>query len=342
MTSIFFGIASRSFHYDKTVGRSEYAGEGFRVPADIALGQNGSIYVPNRSLDWRPDGVRVTVLTVDDEFIGQFSQFGDGDGDLWWPTSIALDSSQNVYVADEWLNRISIFDQSGGYLGKWGTPGTGEGEISKPACIRFDKSDNLYLVDSANSRVQVFTKEGKFLASWGEAGTGPGQFNLPWGMAIDNAGDVYVADWRNDRIQKLTADGKFLAEFGSPGSGVGEFNRPTGVAVDKDGDIYVADWLNDRVQVFTADGKHITTFTGDGGLSKWATQKMNANPDMMKMRSLIRDRSGEMRFWRPKAIAIDDEGRVIVVDSARDRLQVYQKDNYYSVSPETNIIDTAG
>ena len=328
MTSIFFGIATRSFHYDRTVGRSEYVGEGFRVPSDLALGPDGSIYVTSRSLDWRPDGVRVTVFTIDEELIGQFSQFGDGDGELWWPTSVALDSNQNVYVADEWLNRISIFDKHGVYLGKWGTPGAGDGEINKPACIRFDDEDNMYMVDSANNRVQVLSKEGKFLSKWGEAGTGQGQFNLPWGMTIDKKGDVYVADWRNDRIQKFTADGRFLAEFGSSGSRVGEFNRPTGVAVDKDGDIYVADWLNDRVQVFTPDGMHITTFTGDGGLSKWATQKMNANPDMMKMRSLLRDRSGEMRLWRPKAIAIDDEGRVIIVDSARDRLQVYQKDNY--------------
>ena len=177
------------------------------------------------------------------------------------PPSIALDSSQNVYIADEWLNRISIFD-----------------------------------------------KDGSFLDKWGVAGSGEGQFNLPWGLTIDKTGDIYVADWRNDRIQKFTADGQYLAEFGSSGSGVGEFNRPTGVAVDEDGDIYVADWRNDRVQVLTPDGRHITTFTGDAGISKWGAEKLNANPDMLRMRGLLRDLSEQEKFWRPKAIAVDGEG----------------------------------
>ena len=328
MASVFFGIPTRSFHYDRTIGRGEYSGPGFRNHVDLALGPDGRIYVLNRCWEYRPDGVRVTMLNIHEEYIGQFSQFGEGDGDLYWPTSIALDSSQNVYIADEWLNRISIFDKDGSFLDKWGVAGSGDGEIKMPAGIRFDKEDNMYLVDSGNNRVQKFTKDGKFLAKWGEAGTGEGQFNLPWGLTIDKMGDIYVADWRNDRIQKFTADGRYLAEFGSSGSRIGEFNRPTGVAVDKDGDIYVADWRNDRVQVLTPDGRHITTFTGNAGISKWGAEKLNANPDMLRMRGLLRDFTEELRLWRPKAIAIDGEGRVIILDGCRDRLQVYQKANY--------------
>ena len=327
MASIFFGIATRSFHYDRTIGQQVAIGPGFLAVVDLALGPEGRIYVLNRGFEGFPETMRVTILNIDEDFIGQFSQSGEGDGELIWPTSIALDSEQNVYVADEWLNRVSIFDKDGEYLDKWGVPGSADGEINKPSGIRFDREDNLYLVDSANNRIQVFTKEGKFLAKWGEAGTGEGQFNFPWGLAIDNRGDVYVADWRNDRIQKFSPDGQFLAEFGSSGSGAGEFNRPTGVAVDKDGDIYVADWFNDRVQVLTPEGRHITTFIGDATLSKWGADKLSSNPDHIRMRSLIRDWTPELRMWGPKAIAIDDEGRVVIIDSNRCRLQVYQKDN---------------
>ena len=328
MASIFFGITTRSFHYDRTLGRIGYFGPGFRNAVDLALGPRGLIYVLNRSEEWQPGGVRVTMLTIDEDYLGQFCQYGKEDGDLIWPSSIALDSSQNVYIADEWLNRISIFDKDGKFLSKWGVPGSGDGELNMPACIRLDKEDNLYLVDSGNNRVQKFTKDGKFLAEWGEPGTGEGQFNLPWGMTIDDNANVYVADWRNDRIQKFTADGQYLAEFGSSGSGVGEFNRPTGVAVDKDGDIYVADWHNNRIQVLTPDGRHITTFTGDADLSKWGTETLSASPDLIKMISLIRDMSPQQRFWHPKTIAIDVDGRIIIIDGVRQRLQVYQKDNY--------------
>ena len=328
MSAIFFGITSRLFHYDRTIGRSELFGTGFRGSLDLALGSEGRIYVLNKCWEYRRDGLRVTILTIDEDWIGDFARFGEGDGEFVWPASIALDSRQNVYISDEWLNRISIFDKDGTFLEKWGVSGSGEGELSKPSGIAFDKEDNLYVVDSANSRVQKFTKDGKFLLMWGEAGSGEGQFNLPWGLSVDGGGYVYVADWRNDRIQKFSAGGEYLAQFGSSGDGIGQFNRPSDVAVDKYGDIYITDWGNDRVQVLTPDGRHITTFTGDAGLSKWAADKLNSNPDMVRQRSMVRDMEQEMRFWRPKAVEIDEQGRIFIVDAYRDRVQVYQKEDY--------------
>lgn len=348
MSSVFFGLANRSFQYERTLGRGAQVGPGFSYAMDLALGTNGLIYVVNRGSEYRPDGVRIGVMTLDEQYVTEFSRFGSGDGELTWPTCIALDSNQNVYVTDEALNRISIFDKDGEFLSKWGVPGSGDGEFNKPSGIKLDKEDNVYVVDSSNNRVQKFTKDGRFLSKWGTQGSGEGQFNLPWGIAIDSKGDVYVADWRNNRIQNFTADGQFLAEFGSSGGAQpvffastaaagelnptqgrpGEFNRPTAVAVDKQGDIYVADWGNDQVQVLSPDGRHITTFSGEANISKWGQDQLNANPDMVRQRALMRDMSPERHFWRPKAIVIDDEGRIIILDSNRNRLQVYKKGNY--------------
>ncbi len=327
--NVFFGITTRTYHYDRTIGRMEaVGGTGILQPVDLALATDGQLYVLNRGREIRPDGLRITIMTLDEEFLGQFGGIGEGNGQAVWPTSIALDSDQNLYLADEWLNRISIFDKDGKYLDKWGVAGSGDGALNRPASIRFDKDDNMYLVDSVNNRVQVFSKEGKFLAKWGALGSGEGQFNLPWGLTIDNRGDVYVADWRNDRVQKFTAGGEYLAEFGSTGNRVGEFNRPTSVAIDKYGDIYVADCWNNRVQVLTPDGRHITTFTGDGGLSKWGAEKLDVNKDMKLSWALVRDHGPERRLHRPNSLIIDDEGRILITDSDRHRIQIYQKDNY--------------
>ena len=327
--NVFFGITTRTFHYDRTIGRYESAGgRGFSQPVDLALATDGRLYVVNRGREWKPRELRITMLTLDEDFHGQFSSFGEGDGQAVWPTSIALDSNRNLYLADEWLNRITIFDNDGGLLDKWGVAGSADGEIDRPACIRFDKEDNMYLVDSRNNRVQVFSKEGKFLAKWGGPGRGEGQFNLPWGLTIDSRGDVYVGDWRNDRIQKFTADGHYLAEFGTSGARAGEFNRPTGLAVDKYGDIYVADCWNERVQVLTPDGRYITALTGDGGLSKWGTTKLEANQDMVLSRALVRDFGPERRLHHPKSLILDDDGRILITDSDRHRIQIYQKENY--------------
>ena len=92
---------------------------------------------------------------------------------------MALDSQENVYVTDEWLNRVSIFDQEGNFLRDWGTAGSDDGEFNGPSGIAIDRQDVLYIVDSRNHRVQKFTKDGRFLSSWGSLGSGQGSSTPP-------------------------------------------------------------------------------------------------------------------------------------------------------------------
>ena len=329
MTTYFFGFSGPTFKYSHSVGRAEHSGPGFRNPRALAISRDGVVYVVNRSFEEIPparEGVRITMFTIDEGYVGQFGKGGGGDGQFTWPTSIALDNEDNVYVADEWLQRISVFDKKGEFLTKWGKAGHNGGELDRPSGLAFDREDHLHVVDSANHRVQMFTREGKFLATFGTYGSLEGQFDMPWGIAIDAKGDIWISDWRNDRIQKFTADGSWLGSFGSSGDLSGQFNRPSGVSVDKEGNIYVADWLNHRVQVFTPSFRYVTTILGDADFSKGGLEKLHANPGMVKMLAMVRDLTPLKRFWFPVAVEIDQEDRVLVLDSARDRFQVYQKE----------------
>ena len=330
-------IAPITFEYSHTIGRQENrSGSGFFYPVAITRDEENQLYVLSRGSETPAffPCKRVTVFTVEEELVREFgtkvppedADESAPDGSFMWPTSVALDSAGNAYVADEWLNRITSFDKNGEVIGKWGTLGAGDGEINRPSGLAFDADDNLYLVDSANHRVQIFTSEGIFISKFGSQGDGDGEFSYPWGIEIDRNGDVFIADWRNDRIQKFDRDGRFLMKFGSTGQGDGEFNRPTGVAVDKDGIIYVADFKNDRLQVFDADGGFITILTGDATLSKWGRQRVELEPWMVKGREKAQGlKEREKVFHGPIAVEVDDEGRVFVVECSRQRLQVYHK-----------------
>jgi len=77
----------------------------------------------------------VGMLTIgnepgDEEFIGDFSKGGDAAGQLIWPAGMDLDSRGNVYVTDEWLNRVSVFDSQGNFQKTWGTEGAEDGEFN--------------------------------------------------------------------------------------------------------------------------------------------------------------------------------------------------------------------
>ena len=330
-------IAPITFEYSHTIGRQEVrSGSGFFYPVAITRDEENRLYVVSRGSETPAffPCKRVTVFTIDEELVREFgtkvppeeANASAPDGTFMWPTSIALDKVGNAYVADEWLNRISVFDKDGECVGTWGTLGDGDGEFNRPSGLAFDAEDNLYLVDSANHRVQIFTKEGKFISTWGRNGSGDGEFNYPWGIEIDRNGDVYVADWRNDRIQKFDRDGRFLMNFGASGQDDGEFNRPTGVAVDKEGIIYVTDFKNDRLQVFDADGSFITKLTGDATLSKWGRERVELDPSMVRGRQRAQGlKEREKLFSGPIAVEVDEEGRVFVVETSRQRLQVFHK-----------------
>ena len=319
--------AGRVFDYNYCIGSYGTGGENFGNPYDFALGPNGHIYVINRGAE--EIGQRVVRCTLDHDFFGQFGGSGSGDGQFTWPHSLDLDQEENIYVSDEYLNRISIFDKEGNFLSHWGQSGSGDGELSRPSGIAFDPDDNLYVVDSLNSRVQKLTKDGKFLGGWGSHGTGDGEFNLPWGICLDRENNVYVADWKNNRVQKLSPDGRMLLKFEASLSGLGDLHGPTGVAVDSEGDVYVTDWGNHRLQVYAPDGSFIATLVGDAQVpSPWAQTYIDANPDVIKARRRV-DLEPEWRFRRPVAVNVDDQDRIFVLECGRHRIQVYNKEKDY-------------
>src|SRR5215211_6475043 len=184
-------VASR-IRYSHTIGQLAQSGAGFNNPVDVGVANGGRLYVLSRSnmAHAEMSFLRVTICTIDEEYIGQFTSFGSGDGELIWPTSIAVDRDVNVYVSDERRHDVQAFDRDGAFLHRWGSQGAGTGQFNRPSGLAVDPSGNVLVVDCLNNRVQQFTPDGQFLRTWGEAGSGPGQFNLPWGITVDRQGRI--------------------------------------------------------------------------------------------------------------------------------------------------------
>ena len=320
--------------YDRTLGLSVMEGRGFYYPSDIVIGDNGRLYVVNRSLESVDRGVRVTVCDLESEYYGTFGAYGEGDGQFIWLTSGAKNSRGDIYLTDEYLHRVTAFDSEGNFLRVWGTNGSGDGELDGPCGIAIDADDNVLVSDTYNNRIQKFTEAGVQLASLGE-----GVLSMPWGITVAPSGDIYVADWGNDRIARLTPDGEFAGTYGEPGRDEGQLVKPASVAVDDDGNVYVADWGNERVQAFDAYGNFVQLLRGEATLSPWAVNFLNINREEGEARSradLERDIDFfdhddphevsshiEKYFWAPMSVKLDGKGRLFVTESNRHRVQVY-------------------
>src|SRR4051794_6681622 len=89
--------------YSHVVGRLTQLADGFNNPVDVAIGQEGRLYVLSRTnmnhapLNFR----RVPVVTLGEEFIEQYLRYGMDDGGIVWPTPIATDPDEPFYVSDE-------------------------------------------------------------------------------------------------------------------------------------------------------------------------------------------------------------------------------------------------
>ncbi len=328
--------------YVKTVGlTTNQSGRGFINPYDTAFTPDGRILVLSHCDTARAALVRIGMLNWDEDYLGEFSKgYGRGEGQWMLPIAMAVDSQQRVYVTDEHLHRVTVFDLEGNFIKQWGELGTDPGQMNAPGGIAICGEDTIYVVEQRNNRVQRFNTDGESIGMWGEAGDGPGQFNMPWGVGLDNNGHVYVADWRNDRIQRFTSDGQYVAAIGESGSSDGQLSRPSGVCVDSDGYVYVADWGNERVQLFDADGNFVQTLRGQATLSKWAQDFMSVNPDESNTREMsnlvpelpphldtpyLVSSQIEPYFWGPVSVRLDGEERLYVTESNRHRVQIYQR-----------------
>lgn len=94
---------------------------------------------------------RLQVLDLNGHFRREI-QFQELSSDA----GLALDSQKNIYVSDQQLGALNVFNYEGQLLYKFGRSGKGPGEFSEPSGMWVGSGNRLYVADTKNGRVQEF------------------------------------------------------------------------------------------------------------------------------------------------------------------------------------------
>ena len=215
------------------------------VPWDIAVGQNGVIFVGDHYKH------QIHIIDKQRKYIRSFGQRGSGNGQLYNPTGIAVDHDNRLYIGNYSNKRIEVVENDGTFVRQ-----IGAGYLSGPSGVTVHNK-HVFVAEYGNHRISVFTLDSQLIRTIGSYGSGPGQFIGPCAVAFasDEDGDMYVLDRNNSRIQVFNANGVYQREFGK-----GQLSNPLDIICTTDHHVLVADNGNSRVVIFNTMGQLIHSF----------------------------------------------------------------------------------
>ena len=141
---------------DEWENRSEYTSDGDLYHTQPSIPGVGTVVVGSHNLDF-PDIDIGVVASTPMSFITSWGSNGTGDGEFVDPDGIAIDTGDNIYIADRNNHRIQKFDSAGNFSFLWGSNGSGNGQFSDPSGIEIDSVGQVYVVDRNNHRIQKFS-----------------------------------------------------------------------------------------------------------------------------------------------------------------------------------------
>jgi hypothetical protein len=264
-------------------------------PYGVAVDSAGNFYIAvfsaNRVFKVSTTGTITVVAGT-----GVYGYSGDGvtggaaNASLQHPFAVAVDSSNNVYIADQYNCVVRKVDTTNTITTLVGTAGqcnaTGN-DLAYPAGLALDSSGNLFIGDTSNCVVRKFVLSSKALSTYaglisscgfsGDGGSATSaQMYYPAGVAVDSAGNLFISDSQNCVIREVTKSalkintvaGNHTSGCGYSGDGAAatsaQMNVEYGLAVNSAGTVVTfADQANQRVRQFTVGG-NIATVAGNG------------------------------------------------------------------------------
>jgi hypothetical protein len=231
---------------------------------------------------------------------------GDGgqatSAELQLPVGVAVDKSNNLYIADYYNHVIRKVDHNTGIIST--VAGTGNSgysgdngpaiaaDLYSPYAVAVDTAGNLYIADMDENRLRKVNYLTGIITTI--AGTGVGGYSGDGGLAIsaelnqpdfitlDALGNIYFSQGLENVVRKINSSNGIITTVAGNGnagySGDGglainaELNAPFDIILDSALNLFIADYKNNCIRrvssngiISTFAGTGNTTFSGDGG-----------------------------------------------------------------------------
>ena len=258
---------------------------------------------------------------------------GDGgaatNASLYYPYGVAVDSADNLYIADQVNRRIRKVDTNGiisTVAGKGTSSFSGDGGAATnagifPYGIAVDAAGDLFIADPLNSRlrkvdtngiIRTVAGNGNFSYS-GDGGQATNAGGIsPNGVASDSLGNLFIAG-ANSRIRKVNTNGIITTiggngTFGDSGDGGpgtnAQIKYPFGISVDPVGNVFFTDATSARIRKIGTNGM-ITTIAGNG-VQGIAIDNLSANSTSLSL---------------PRGVLFDQLGSLYITDTGANRFR---------------------
>jgi uncharacterized protein (TIGR03437 family) len=313
------------------------SGASFNGPEAVAVDANGVLYIADtfngRIRRVAADGTITTAAGTGSTGIYGGDNGPPANAGLSLPTDVAVDRSNNVFIADFGNSRIRMVANAviTTVAGNNNGAPIVEGEeavnarLNGPTGVAVDRTGNFFFVEAGigsgtglargdfkiwkvSSAGVLTTFAGNGLPSYGGDGGAAtsAQLDTPTGVALDSSGNLLIADSQNHRVRRVsggvitTVTGTGTAGFNGEVQLVAsaQLNTPHGVAADAAGNIYIADTGNNRVREGQPGG-NLFTVGGNGNASYFG------------------DGSAATRgsVNQPQGVAVDAAGNIYIADT---------------------------
>ena len=222
----------------------------------------------------------------------QMPGYGYAFYDITRPTGIAVtaDGSRIYVVQSEGDTAVLAFDAKGNKVATMTPPDARTDHVFVYVAVS-PISGDVYVTDRPTSSVYVYAADGTYKRTLDAPGSAAGW--QPLGVSFDSVGDLLVTDAGSGQVYEFDPQGAVTRTIGQ----TAQFNFPNSVTVDATSRLYIADSNNGRIVVLGPTGEQV---------------------------AVVRRGRPNEPLGMPRGLALDDQGRLYVVDTIGQKVNVFQ------------------